>query len=42
MHLKLECLVDINGKITLSVLAYGNIPFLIWETIYGKKPLSSE
>jgi hypothetical protein len=42
MHLKLECLPDMNGKITLSVLVYGNIPFWIWETVYGKKPPSSE
>jgi hypothetical protein len=37
MHLKLECLPDINEKNTLSILAYGNIPFWIWETIYEEK-----
>jgi hypothetical protein len=37
MHLKLECLPDMGGKVTLNVLAYGIIPFWIWETIYGEK-----
>ncbi len=36
MHLKLECLPDMGGKVTLNVLAYGIIPFRIWETIYEK------
>jgi hypothetical protein len=31
-----------DGKVTMNVLAYGNIPFWIWETIFGKNPLSSE
>jgi hypothetical protein len=32
-----------NGKVTLIVLANRNLPFWIWETIYGeKKTLSSE
>jgi hypothetical protein len=31
-----------NGKITLNVLAYGNIPFWIWDTIIENKPYSSE
>jgi hypothetical protein len=39
MHLKLP---EMNGKITLSVLVYGNIPLRIWEAVYGKKPPSSE
>jgi hypothetical protein len=26
-----------DGKVILNVLAYGIIPFWIWETIYGKK-----
>ncbi len=38
----LDMLLDMNGKITLNVLAYEIIPFWIRETIYGKKTLSSE
>jgi hypothetical protein len=43
LHLKLECLPDMDGKVALNVLASGNIPFCTWETIYGEKnPLNSE